>query len=170
MSIKWMGAILIVLGCGGVGFSIAANYKREMRALNALVGALEYIHSELTYRLTPLPDLFYKASLVTGEGIGSLFRELASEMEQQISPDAACCMEVLLRRRRDIPEQARLALKEMGKSLGNFDLEGQVRELSAVHQRCTRQLEKLSEQKEDRIRQYQTLGICAGAVLAILLI
>lgn len=149
---------------------MAVNYKKEVRALYSLIGALEYIRSELSYRMTPLPDLFYKVSEVTDGCVGKIFRELSGEMERQISPNAACCMEVLLQRRRDIPAQAVQALKELGRSLGKFDLEGQVRELSAVRERCVRQLEKLSDQKEDRIRQYQTLGLCAGAALSILLI
>lgn len=170
MSMKWIGAILVIVGCGGVGFSMAVNYKKEVRAISAIISVLDHMHSELTYRLSPLADVFYKVSNMTDGCIGKAFYELAAEMERQISPDAGCCMEVVLQRRRDIPELARQELKELGKSLGRFDLEGQVREIAAARERCARQLDKLSDQKEDRIRQYQTLGFCAGAAIVILLI
>lgn len=170
MSIKWIGAILIVVGCGGIGFSMAVNYRKEVNALQALIAVLDHITGELTYRMSPLADTFYKVANMADGCIAALFGELGAEMEKQISPDADSCMGVVLKRRRDVPQYARQELKELGRSLGRFDLEGQLREIAAAKERCSRQLDKLTEQKEDRIRQYQTLGLCAGAAAAILLI
>jgi len=170
MSIKWIGAIFVIVGCGGVGFSMAVNYRKEERALCAMIAILEHIQSELTYHLSPLTEVFHRVSDMIEGCVGRVFGELATEMERQISPDAGCCMDVVLQRRRDIPELARNELSQLGRSLGKFDLEGQVREITAAKERCARLLDKLSNQKEDRIRQYQTLGICAGAAIVILLI
>ena len=55
MSFKWIGALMVVAGCGGVGFTMAAAYIREEWALRSLIGALDYMTCELQYRLTPLP-------------------------------------------------------------------------------------------------------------------
>ena len=69
-----------------------------------------------------------------------------------------------------IPDSLREELKLMGKTLGRFDLDGQLRGLESVKDDCIRALEKLSDNRDVRLRSYETLGLCAGAALAILLI
>ena len=61
MSIKWIGAILVIVGCGGVGFSMAAAYRRQETALRELMGTLDFMSWELQFRLTPLPELCRRA-------------------------------------------------------------------------------------------------------------
>ena len=41
--IKWIGAVLIVAGCGGMGFIRACAYRTEERMLEELGMALEYM-------------------------------------------------------------------------------------------------------------------------------
>ena len=170
VELKWLGAILVIVGCGGFGFAMALNYRREEQAMSRLIAALSYMQCELECRLTPLPEVFRRISEMSGDCVGGFFQELAAELDRQISPDAKCCLEVVLKRRQDIPEQTELMLREVGISLGRFDLDGQIQEISAVKERCAHCLEHLRNQREDRIRGYQTLGLCAGAALAILLI
>ena len=55
MNYRWIGAVLVIAGCGGFGFSIAAGYKREESTLRQLIQALNTMEWELSYRLTPLP-------------------------------------------------------------------------------------------------------------------
>ena len=61
-------------------------------------------------------------------------------------------------------------LRNLGRSLGRFDLEGQLRGIDAVRHETLEALEKLTHDQDERLRSYQTLGLCAGAALAILLL
>jgi hypothetical protein len=54
--------------------------------------------------------------------------------------------------------------------MGRFDLEGQLNGLEAVRTRCRDWLDELISGREVRLRNYQTLGLCAGAALVILFI
>ena len=58
----------------------------------------------------------------------------------------------------------------LGTSLGRFDLTGQLNGLEQVRSHCRRELEALAGNRDQRVRGYQTLGICAGAALAILFV
>ena len=71
---------------------------------------------------------------------------------------------------RDIPKRTKNALDVMAQSLGRFDLEGQLKGLNLARNVCRRDLEELSVNRDVRLRSYQTLGLCAGAALAILLV
>ena len=170
MTIKWIGALLVIAGCGGVGFTMAASYKREERSLRALLRALDYMACELQFRLTPLPELCRTAGKECGGPAGQALTALASELESQISPDADSCMYAALSKLDDLPASTTEALRLLGKSLGRFDLNGQLQGIESVRSHCRRGLSNLEAGRDQRIRGYQTLGVCAGAALAILFV
>ena len=58
----------------------------------------------------------------------------------------------------------------MGTSLGTFDAEGQIKSLEAVRTEALALKEQQSHNLNERLRSYQTLALCAGAALAILLV
>ena len=170
MTIKWIGALLVIAGCGGVGFTMAASYKREERCLRALVRALDYMTCELQFRLTPLPELCRAAGKECGGPAGQALMALSSELEGQISPDADSCMYAALCKLDNLPSSTSEALHLLGKCLGRFDLEGQLQGIEQVRAHCRRELSSLENGRDQRIRGYQTLGVCAGAALAILFV
>lgn len=170
MILKIIGVVLVVGGCGSVGFRIAASYRQEERALRQLIGILDYMECELQYRLTPLPALCRQAAKEFKQMPGKVFFEMASEMDAQIAPDIECCMTAALEKVKEIPSVTRDALVLLGRSMGRFGLDGQLRGIEAVRQECRRNLELLGSNRETRLRSYQTLGLCAGAALAILFI
>lgn len=168
MSYRWIGAILVVAGCGGFGFSIAASYLQEERRLRELIRALQFMQCELQYRLTPLPELCRQAGQASGGAIREVLEGLASELEWQTAPDAASCMATVLGRSCTLSGRCRRLLNQMGKTLGRFDLEGQLNGLQAVCTACVEASERLQRDRDVRLRSYRTLGLCAGAALAIL--
>lgn len=170
MSFKWIGAILVMIGCGGAGFSMAAAYKREERTLRSLIGALDYMACELQFRLTPLPELCRQAGRECRGIVGGVLTDLAREMENQITPDADSCMYAALSRTENLPKVAGEALRMLGTSLGRFDLQGQLQGLEQVRSFCRRELDRMAADRDLRVRSYQTLGVCAGAALAILFV
>jgi len=168
MNIKIMGAIMVISGCGYVGFRMAANHVREETSLRKLLSVLDYMECELQYRYTPLPELCRQAAMQLRGQIQKLFLRLTQELEDQISPDVDRCMQVTLEAFNDTPKYTRQVLAGLGRSLGRFDMEGQLKGLDNIRQECRRILDSLVKDKETRIRSYQTLGLCAGAALAIL--
>ena len=170
MNFKIIGAILVVVACGGFGFRMAAAHRSDMAHLRDLIGVLDYMECELNYRLTPLPRLCRQAAAEHKKTLGNLFTLLADALESQISPDAEHCMYSALAQCSPFPKSTEECLRELGSSLGRFDLEGQLMGLKAVRTTCRRKLEELNSNKDVRLRSYQALGLCTGAALAILLI
>ena len=170
MSLKGIGALLILAGCGGTGFSIAAGYRREESCLRQMIQMLQFMECELQYRLTPLPELCKRTA---GEVTGSLrtvMRDLARELDWQTLPDANSCMQAAISHSSDLPNRIKRLLRRLGASLGRFDLEGQYRDLQILRADCEEQLTALKKNTQTRLRCYQTLGLCAGFALVILLI
>ena len=170
MYLKWFGVFFIVAGCGGVGFMMAYHARREIRMLHQLISAMEYMSCELSYRLTPLPELVRKAGSLQDGLIRRAFHAFADELDSQISPDAASCMESAIAKCTDLPQSIAAYMGQIGKNLGIFDLEGQQKSIASLKEECFIAIRELEDNKIMRTRGYQTLGLCAGAALAVLLI
>lgn len=170
MNFKWIGAALIICGCGLIGFSISAAYRREERELRQLIGAMEFMTCELQYRMTPLPELCRLAGKERTGCVGRLLTNLANELQSQVSPDVQSCLAMAAATAGSLPGRIQEAVCVMGASLGRFDLEGQLQGLEAVRSFCKGELDAMSMNRDTRLRSYQTLGLCAGAALAILFV
>lgn len=157
-----------MLGCGGMGISIAKNHTNQEKLLRQLIRALQVMECELKYRLTSLPELCRLGGREVSGGLKDVFFHLGRELDRQSSVDADGCMRAALRQSRDIPANVRKLLLQLGRMLGRFDLSGQLQGLDAVKAACQLELQNLSKDRDVRIRSYQTLGLCAGAALVIL--
>lgn len=170
MSYRWIGVVLVLAGCGGFGFSMAADHRRQERILRRLIAALRFMQWELQYRLTPLPELCRLAGKHAGGEVGKVLGKAAREMEKQLAPDVNSCMQGALSEAENLPRSIRLLFRELGQSLGRFDLPGQLEGLQGLEKACKEELEGLERGRDQRIRSYETLGLCAGAALVILFI
>ena len=170
MGFKWIGAILIIASCSGCGFSIAAGKRREEHLLFQLIEILQFMESDLQYRLTPLPELCRMAAGETKGTLRIVFLNLYRELNWQKQPDAGSCMYAAIQRSGEIPARIRRLLVQLGQTMGRFDLPGQVQGIREVRKRCEDALGTIRKNRDERLRSYQTLGICAGMALAIILI
>jgi len=166
--IRILGACCIVTGCGGFGFAMAAANRREEAELVRLISALEYMSCELSYRMSPLANLCRGAAGASGGTVGRFFTELASELEKGIAPDVQVCVRQLLQGMG--PSRLTRQLSALGETLGRFDLPGQLRGLERAIRSTEEALRSIRDGADGRRRSWQTLGLCAGAALAILFI
>ena len=168
MIVRWFGAILVFLSCSGIGFIKAARYRKELRYLSDFVRILDFMTCELEYRLSPLPHICKSAAEMTQGSLQKVFSLLAQELESQVSPNARICLQIVMNHVHDIPQRLQRILDIFSESLGCYDLDGQLLQIAAVRQESILLLEQMQTEGKERIRNDQTLGICAGAGLAIL--
>lgn len=170
MSYKWIGAVLIVGSCGGFGISLAVQRKREEAMLAQLCGILDNMLWELPFQLTPLPELLRHTAGKYRGNLGTLLLELAEQLDRQVLPDVLSCMEAVLSDTVLHFPLLKQLLLQLGKSLGRFDLSGQLKGLSALREQCGQELQVLRSDRDTRLRSYRILGLCVGAALVILLV
>lgn len=165
--IRVIGACCLVTGCGGFGFAMAAASRKQEQQLRLLLRSLEYMSCELSYRQTPLPTLCREAALGEKGMVPDFFIELAKELERLTAPDVQVCVHEILARM-ELPKELRRLFRELGATLGRFDLPGQLRGLEGSIRFTEETLRRLQDGSLNRRRSYQTLGLCAGAAMAIL--
>ena len=170
MTIKIMGALLIILGSGGIGLALSASDRHQAQAMRELHQCLQWMTWELSYRRPSLAGLSRGAAQCCSGAVGQVLDRFASELDQQIFPDPGICMNAALSAIKNIPKRAAVHLSQLGSTLGKFDLENQVRSLEAAEVLCKRELEQMRSGMEVRLRNYRTLSLCAGIALVIILL
>lgn len=170
MEFKLIGALLLVLGGGCVGMIISAVHRREIYFIRQLLSVINFMECELQYNLTALPSLCRQASNVCSGALCNILNVFAGELDHQICANAPACMVAVVEKNSTLTPHARECILQLGQSLGAFELQGQLRSLEHTRKICNGKLNQLETDKEVRLRSYKTIGLCAGAALAILLI
>ena len=101
--------------------------------------------------------------------MGKVLLDFSKGLESNRNSDIASCLEQAIKESKKISKEAEDSLLEFGVNLGHFDVFGQVRDIEAVCDHCQKKIQEIETGKEERIRTYRTLGFCAGAALAIML-
>lgn len=165
---KIFGAVLLLCGCGGIGIMLCHRLRQLEGALRQLVQCLQWMSWELRDRMPPLSRLC-KGAAEQGDGaVCQVFDALSRELDAQLLPDADACMAVAVAAVPRLPAEAAQLLLTLGKSMGRFDLEGQLSGMESVAAAGRQQLQALLQQKPQCLRNYQTLSLCAGVALVIL--
>ena len=170
MILKIMGALLILSGCAGYGVMICTAYRREEEMLVQLLHTLDYMQCELQFRMTPLPELCVQTGACCKGKISQFWMNLSEELCLQTSADVSGCILVAKKSVGTLPPHVDKVLDILAQSLGQFDAQGQLQALESTRTHCRTELEAMRNGREDRLQSYQTLSICAGAALVILLV
>ena len=167
---KVFGAILIIAGSGGFGLLFAYTHKCELRTLDSLLRILEWMINDLRFRLTPLPTLCRMASNLGDSTLRPFFLKMEKKLNTHDSPDAYSCACGILDSTGNISTETKELLRQLGRSLGQFDTEGQIKCLESVREIANDRKKRMSSDMPQHLRSYQTLALCAGAALAIILV
>lgn len=168
--IKILGAAAIVLGCAAFGFGTAYKERKETALLRSLIHLLDNFKLELLHNSPSIANICRKIATDQSNQVHRLFLELADVLDQHVSPHVSGCMDKVVGKFPELPEQVQTALRLVGDSLGAYGLELQLSGLASVRATLSQTLKNLREGQQERHRCMQTLWLCAGAGLAILFV
>ena len=170
--IRMIGAGLVVLAAALAGFGCAASVRAQCAQLEGLCWALAYMKSEISSRLTPLPLLFSSLAQCRQKDIAAFFGEAG----RALSVPPGCTVPVSFKRGFAAAPALRLggtcvqALYGLAMGLGRFELESQLAAIEACRRTVEQELLIVQAQKRARCRSYETIGVCAGLALAVILL
>ncbi len=167
---RLVGAALVLAGPAMVGFRSARRLARRPECLRTLHAALEQMAREISFRLTPLPELF-RSLAETYEGpVGLLFASCVREMEGLGTKSMAqIWRQALTEVPLDLEGRAARALEALGEVLGRYDGENLRGALEQACGELAAAAEEAEREWERKGRMEQVLGLTAGGLLVILL-
>lgn len=168
--LRLAGAVLLAAGPAVIGFHAASRLARRPRLLRELAAALEQMEREISFRLTPLPELFVRLSQEYSGPVGALFACCARDMDDLGQRSLSqIWRQALTEATLDLDSRGQRALEELGEVLGRYDGDGL---RGALRQTCgelTAAAEEAEREQERKGRMDQVLGLTTGALLVILL-
>lgn len=170
MTWRLLGAILLIVSSGGIGYRMAAAYRKEFTQLTQIKRMIDHIICNLQWLQSPLPQIIQDESAMLSGDIRSIFREYALQMDAQITPNASYCMKAALSAFPGISPCIRKHLLELGESLGRFDRQGQLLCLQGINSNCANELESIEKKLPDYTRCCHAYSLCMGIVLALMLL
>lgn len=172
MVLRWMGMALILTSASALGFGAALQVKQTKEQLQQLHDALGILKCEMQYSMSTLPQLCSLAANVVKGPVRTLFLNFSRELcqRQTMEPAQAMRTAIAQTKRLQLPKEILFCLLELGQTLGQFDVEGQGAVLEQSRQRIQNCLHTYEQEAPRRCRSYQTLGVCAGLAVIILML
>lgn len=169
--LKLLGALLLAGGAAFLGLSAAAQLERRVRNLRAVSAALEQLTRELTFRLTPMPDLLSALVRETIPPVQAFFAYCRDGLDRLGEKSLSeLWNEALDAVPMDLGAEERVALRQLGGILGRYDGEGQREALTLCQARLGACITHAEEERTRLGRVYGAMGLAAGAFLTILLV
>ena len=171
--VKIISLLLILALSTFIGIMISNKYSMRVKELEDLITALELLETRVKYTYDTIADSFdfiasnmktkaYRIFMITSSlllenknmSAGDIFRSVVEEESIFLS----------------IHQEDKEVLKGLGTSLGQMDLEGQVKNIILVRQLLEKQLEDASLEKNKNFKLSRNMGVFIGLIIMIILI
>ena len=141
---RWLGALLLVGACGGMGLAKTGNLRRRIALLDSLLENLRQLQTELLQRNPPLPEILKQLGQPA----------LAENVRRGMTMGQAA--RPLLQR-----------LEQLCGSLGRYDSCTQAQACVYALQQLQEQREALSRELAEKGNLYRTVPLAFGLMAAL---
>lgn len=170
MTIRMLGAIVLCLGASGIGFSASRTVRRTVKTMQQLKLALEMMRCEISYTLTPIARICRIAASGSEGEVHILFERLAAVFSGTYPEQDGWAKELIAATLHSVPPEVAETMAELIASFGRFGVSEQLRLIDLTLEKVQAALAQLDTDKKQRCRCYETLGICAGLAIAVLVL
>lgn len=170
MMIRIVGASLLCLASVYIGFSAAGTVRKTAKELQRLKLALEMMHCEVSYALTPLGRVCEIISDACGGDVGRFFYQVQKNLAQSNDKPQDWVAQTVCKFLPSLPKQVQDALTELLSSFGRFGVHEQLRMIDLAAQKVDAAISDIDADRAQRCKCYRTLGICTGIAVAVLVL
>lgn len=160
--------VSIIVASTFLGILFSKKYSNRERELKEIKSALNIFATKIKFTYEPIPNLFLEISNKIGGNVGEIFERASIRMKEESAGSA--WVNSLLEVKSNLIEEDISILKNLGRMLGQTDIEGQISEIEVVNQFLNTQLENARQERAKNEKMYRNLGIISGLTIAIILI
>ena len=159
--LKFITLILIFFGTSFIGILISKKYENRLKELQEIKNALHLLEVKIKFTYDSLPKLFREIEMKFTENIGKIFG-LASE-KMEINTSEKAWEEAINESSTNLTQKDKDILKDLGKLLGQTDVEGQISQIKLVSNFLDIQIEEANKEKMKNQKLYRTLRNGSGS-------
>jgi stage III sporulation protein AB len=172
MMLKLLGAMLVLIGAGGLGVYYGLGCKHRKGELEQLRRAFRIMYSETEFGHTPLAVMCDKALAVCDDEVGKIFEEFREVLQNKATDDISTLWKNCVEKGcigTYMKDEDIQALSGLGSCLGVGDISLQLaaieRLIAYIDDKCS-ELDKASEKN---MRLCRSTGVLTGIFVVILL-
>ena len=162
---KWIGCIMIILGCSGMGFSKSRDLQLHLKELEEIKKIFSLIRSELHYTREPFEEVFEKIARKTTTPYRNWLTQLSQKLTKKTKSSfwEIWCMSIIedlygSRLKEDELEE----LKNVGKCLEYME------SLDLYIEQMEYKINNTRETYKSKKKICQSMGVMGGVFLVIL--
>lgn len=171
--IKIVGLLLIVLLSSFIGFLIANKYNYRVKELEDIASALELLETRVKYTYDTIADSFefvadnmktkaYRIFMIAAAMLKDNRKMSAGDIFRQACDEEGTFLSLNVN---DIE-----VLKGLGTSLGQVDLEGQLKNIVLIRELIIKQLNDAEDGKNKNYKLSRNMGVFVGLTIMIILL
>lgn len=171
--IKFILIIAIFIIATFIGYALANSYKRRVMELNDFLKAMDIFETKIKYTYDSICTSFLYIADNLKSKIYRIFYITAQLLEENKNISAGDCFRQVVE-----DEKVFLALnkddieiiKGLGVSLGQVDIEGQIKTIKLVSESLKKQLRIAEEENNKNFKLYRNMGVLSGLIIMIILL
>lgn len=171
MIFKLIGGICVISAASFLGFGKAREYKNRVQQLSALQTAIAQFETEIRFTQTPLAEAFFTVA-AADKTIGIIFETAGKTLIDQTGQTAGQAWNMAVDavgNNLSFSKDDLETIRTFGAALGSCDTAGQIKHIAAMQEKLSAQLEQAREACGKNQKLFQSLGVYAGILIAILL-
>lgn len=168
--LRLTGALLLFGGACRLGWQVGEERLGRTKNLWVLMVALERLRQELTFHLTPLPELLADLGGRTEGAVGAFLRRCGGTAGWEEAGFSSAWKRETQMLRGCLPDGALDCLTRLGDGLGRCGWEEQERLIDAVLHELEHCFREEQEEGRRRARLCRILGAAGGAMLVLWLL
>ena len=168
--LKLIGAIMMIGATTAIGISKMESMALRVRTLEAFVAAFDRINAEISFSLTPLPEVFYRLARTMPKPVDEFFSRCVALGGDLTEASLYPVWNRALREVKNLLPEDRRIIAQAGNVLGKFDPENQQQSMAAVTEGVRNCLAAAEEKRKNESRTCAALAVASGFALVIIFI
>lgn len=168
--IKYILIFFILIISYMIGKLYAKRYVNRVAELEKMKSMLNVFKAKIKFTGLTIQEIFNQLYEDNQDNMGKIFKLANEYMNDKNAKEA---WEMALENSKNdnyLSTEDIIALKSLGKMLGNTDIEGQVSQIELSENLLDEKIAEAQEAKKKNTKLYKTLGISTGLAIAIILI
>lgn len=165
--------VAIFLCCSFIGFSFGDRFKKRLEDLKEVYRALILLQNEILYNNTPLSESFQIIRCKLKEPFNSILKELSEKINNIDTFDIGEELkEIYINKESELylNDEDRNIISQFTVSLGQTGIYGQENIFKLTLENLKENINEAREISKKNTKLYRYLGMCFGAMIAIVLI